>query len=132
MTKLGKIIEPSRGNIREHERRTAKAIANMGLTVEFILESDQDFTKSPDILIEGIRWEMKSPTTDKLKQIQNNLKKANRQSKNIIIDSQRVKRIPDSKIQAFLLQRLKAQKSIERLLFVNRRREVIDINDLVV
>jgi hypothetical protein len=131
MPKIGKIIEPSRGNIRDHERRTARSIANTGLTVEFILESTQDLTKSPDLVIDGVHWEMKSPTTDKLKQIENNLKKANRQSKNIIIDSQRVRRIPDKKIQAFLLARLQSQKSIERLLFVNRRREVIDINALM-
>jgi hypothetical protein len=78
-----------------------------------------------------MRWEMKPPTTDKLKQIENNLKKANRQSNNIVIDSQRVRHIPDKKIQAFLLARLQSQKSIERLLFVNRRREVIDINALI-
>jgi hypothetical protein len=128
--KIGKVIEPSRCNIREHERRTAKAIANTGLIVEFVPESKKDFTKSPDILIDGIRWEMKSPKTDKLNQIQNNLKKANRQSKYIIIDTQRVKRLPDKAIQNFLLTRYKNQKSIKGLWFVNRRREVVDITKL--
>lgn len=130
MRKTGKIIEPSRGNIRDHERRTARAIANTGLTVEFILKSEQDFTKSPDVLIDGVQWEIKSPTTAKLKQIQNNLIKANRQSRNIIIDSQRVRRVPDHKIQQYLLTRFKREKTIDRLLFVNRRREVIDISTL--
>jgi hypothetical protein len=128
MQKIGKIIEPSRCNIRDHERRTAKAIANTGLIVEFIPESSNDFTKSPDVLIRNVRWEMKSPKTDKMTQIEKNLKKANRQSPNIIIDSQRIKSIPDKKIQDFLVDKLKQQKSIKRLLFVNRRREVIDIN----
>jgi hypothetical protein len=50
MNQRGKIIEPARCNIRDHERKTAKAIANTGCIVEFVLESDQDFTKSPDLL----------------------------------------------------------------------------------
>jgi hypothetical protein len=131
MKRVGKIIEPSRGNIRDHERRTARAIANTGLTVEFVLASDQYLTKSPDLLIDGALWEMKSPKTSKLNQIQNNLKKANRQSAYIIIDSQRIKRLPDKKIQDFLISRLRSQGSIKHLLFVNRRREVIDINGLL-
>lgn len=131
MGEIGKIIEPSQGNIREHERRTAKAIARTGLIIEFVLVSKQDFTKSPDIIIDGVRWEMKSPTTDKLNQIENNLKKANRQSAYIIIDSQRVKHLPDKKIQEFLVSRLRAQKSIERLLFITRQRDVIDIGKLI-
>lgn len=131
MKRVGKIIEPSRGNIREHERRTARAIANTGVTVEFMLEPEYDFTKTPDLIIEGILWEMKSPRTDKLSQIEKNLKRASKQSPNIIIDSQRIKHLPDKKLQYFLCNRLQAQRSIKRLLFVNRRREVIDINALI-
>jgi hypothetical protein len=129
--KAGKVIEPAHCNIRDHERRTAKAIAATGLVVEFVPESTRDLTKSPDIIVEGLRWEMKSPKTDKWNQIQNNLKKANRQSKYIIIDSQRIKHLPDKSIQNFLLERYKKQKSIKRLLFVNRKRQVIDIANLV-
>jgi hypothetical protein len=125
--KTGKIIEPSQGNIWEHERRTAKAIANTGVIVEFVLESHTDFSKSPDLLFEGILWEIKSPVSGKLAQIEKNLKRASRQSGNIIIDSYRIKYLPDKKIQQFLIDRFRAQKSIKRLLFINRKREVIDI-----
>ena len=124
---VGQIIEPSRGNIRDHERRTAQAIANTGLSVEFIIKLEQDFTKSPDVLINSTRWEMKSPTTNKLSQIEMNLKRANKQSAYIIIDSQRIKHIPDSKLLSFLTEQYKRRRSIKKLLFVNRRRKVIDL-----
>lgn len=60
-----------------------------------------------------------------------NLKRANRQSENIIIDSYRIKHLPDKKIERYLLDRFRVQKSIKRLLFVNRQRKVIDIGSLV-
>jgi len=130
MNKLGKVIESPKCNVREHVRRTAKAIASAGLTVEFVPASDKDSTKSPDVIIGGKHWEMKSPKTIKMSQIEKNLKRASKQSKNIIIDSQRIKYIPDKKIQAFLVEKLQMQKSIEHLIFVNRQREVVDINKI--
>lgn len=128
--KIGKIIVPPNCNIREHEYHTVRALAGVGLTVEFRPELNQDFTKSPDLMIDGARWEMKSPKTQKFEQIEKNLKRANKQSPNIIIDSQRIKYIPDERIKGFLMAKLRVQKSIKRLLFVNRRREVVDINKL--
>jgi len=129
--KQGKIIEPAGCNIHDHEQQTARALVNAGYTVRFIPESKRDGDNSPDILMNGELWEMKSPNTDKLNQIKNNLKRARRQSQNVIIDSQRVKYIPDQIIQKFLVARYKEQKTIKGLLFVNRKRKVIDITKLV-
>lgn len=129
--KQGKIIEPAKVNIRPHERSTARAIARTGMVVEFVIKSEYTHTNSADLLIDGIVWEMKSPQTDKWTQLEKNLKRASKQSPYIIIDSQRVKRMQDRTIQNFLIAKFKANKSIKRLLFVNRRREVIDISDLI-
>ena len=128
MVKVGKITESPECNVRDHERRTAKALAKAGISVEFVPPSDKNSAKSPDVVIAGRYWEMKSPITAKMAQIEKNLKRASKQSENVIIDSQRVKFIPDQKLQKFLVEKLGTQKSIKRLLFVNRQREVIDIN----
>lgn len=40
-------------------------------------------------------------------------------------------KIHDSSIQKLLIQKYKQQKTIKQLLFVNRKREVIDISKLV-
>jgi hypothetical protein len=50
----------------------------------------------------------------------------------MIVDSQRVIKLPDAKVQNFLVRRLKSnRKSIKRLIFINKRREIIDIDGLI-
>ena len=114
-----------------HELSTAKALANAGHTVEFRANENIEFVKSPDILIDGEIWEMKSPTSAKLVAVERNLKKAYHQSKNIVFDSQRMGRLPDKSVQRELVKQFQLTKSIKRLLFVNRKRESIDISTLV-
>lgn len=87
--------------------------------------------KTVDVLIDGLAYEIKSPKTDKLSAIKRNLKRAVKQSSNIIIDSRRMSKIHDATIQKFLLQKLKQQSSIKKLLFVNRKHQIINISDLV-
>ena len=54
----------------------------------FIMESGYG---SPDIKIGSIEWELKSPEGTSRYTIQNNMRKAGHQSKNIVIDLRRVK-----------------------------------------
>lgn len=90
-----------------------------------------EFMRSPDVLIDGETWEMKSPKSTKLAAVERNLKKAYRQSKNIVLDSQRMGRLPDKSIQKELIKQFQLTKSIKRLIFVDRKREAIDISALV-
>jgi len=87
--------------------------------------------KSPDILIDSEAWEMKSPKSIKLAAVERNLKKAYHQSKNIVLDSQRMGGLPDKSIQRELIKQLQLTKGIKKLLFVNRKRETIDISTLI-
>lgn len=114
-----------------HELNTAKALADAGYTVIFLTNNGERYAKTPDVLIDGEKWEIKSPKTDKLSAVERNLKRATKQSGNIIIDSHRMRKIHDSSIQRLLVNKSKQQKTIKRLLFVNRKRQVIDINKLI-
>lgn len=125
---ISEIRIPTGINVWNHEMNTARALATAGFVVEFLSAKDSKYTKSPDITMGGITWEMKSPKTDKLSAVERNLKRASRQSRNIIIDSQRMSKIHDSTIERYLFQKFKEQRVIERLLFVNRRRQIIDIS----
>lgn len=127
MPKYGKIIEPANANVRDHERRTARALASTGHDVEFIVKSERDFTSSADISFVGEIWEAKSPLSQKPSQWEKNLKVASGQSQNIIFDSQRVKGVPDEKIIQFLKDRADRQRVIKKLIFIDRKRKVIDI-----
>ena len=127
MKHVGKIIEPPIGNIRDHERRTAKAIAQAGYVVEFTPTSELHTRKSPDVVIDGIHWEMKSPTSSNMGQIERNIKRASKQSRYIIIDSQRIKNLPDKKIEDYLRKCVRNRKLVKKLWFINQNREIIDV-----
>jgi hypothetical protein len=127
----GEIRIPAGINVWKHELSTADALAQAGYVVEFLPTKDIKDTKSPDILMDGEKWELKAPKTDKLSAIERNLKRATKQSGNIVIDSHRLRKIHDSSVQAFLLQKFKQQKTIKKLLFVNRKHQVIDISKLI-
>ncbi len=58
-----------------------------------------DRVTSPDVVINGVIWEMKSPQASDNKAIERNLRKACKQSPNIIFDSQRMKGASDAEIE---------------------------------
>ena len=76
----GRIIAPSNINIQEHEMDTARAIADLEHDVEFAHRNMGKRVTSADVVIHGILWEMKSPTSGSRKAIERNLRKAGRQS----------------------------------------------------
>ena len=127
----GKLIIPYGTNVWHHELLTAETLAGAGYTVEFLPANSTRYAKSPDVLIDGQKWEMKSPKTDKLSAIERNLKRATRQSGNVIIDSHRMSKIHDSSVQKLLIQKYKQQKTVKKLLFINRKRQVIDISTMI-
>lgn len=126
----GKVIIPANVQPWGHELKTAHTLAQKGYTVEFVAVSNDHRAKTADVVIDGVLYEIKSPKTDKLSAIERNLKRATKQSSNIIVDSRRMNKLHDATVQKFLRQKLKQQKTIQRLLFVTRKHEVIDISKL--
>ena len=112
----GSIIIPAGLNIWEHELKTAQVLANKNYVVEFVMVSTEQRVKSADVVIDGVLYEIKSPKTDKLSAIERNLKRATKQSCNIIIDSRRMHKLHDATIQKFLIQKLRQQKTIKSIL----------------
>lgn len=126
-TREGKIIIQSGANVWPHELKTAEALAAAGYSVEFIPRNNNRYDKSADVLMDGIIWEMKAPKSDKLHMVEQNLRRALKQSSNIIFDSRRMKGLPDHAIERELRKWGKELRSLKRLLFVNRHAQVIDI-----
>lgn len=129
--KYTSIIIPGDVYVWPHELKSVQSLANAGYDVEFLRTLKNDRAKSPDIIMDKLLWEIKSPKTDKLSAIERNLKRATKQSENIIIDSRRMVKLHDNSIQKMLIKKYKEQKTIKRLLFINRKREVIDISTLI-
>ena len=127
-SKRGQIIIQSGANVWPHEMKTAEALAAAGRTVEFIRRSEEQRTTSADAKIDGIVWEMKAPKASNLKAIEKNLRKALDQSNCVILDSRRMKGIPDHAIERELQACAAGRiKNLKHLLFVNRKAQVIDI-----
>lgn len=120
------IIEPG-VDVWPHEKRTAEALAVSGMSVKFLRRKQGDHVRTPDVVIDGETWEMKSPQSSDMDKIRKNLRKALGQSRNIIFDSQRIKGAPDLGVERELRKQAVAMRQIRKLLFVNKKREVIDI-----
>lgn len=123
----GKIIAPSNLNIQAHEMDTARAIADFGMDVEFVPRKIGQRVKSADFVADGVLWEVKSPTSDNLRVVQKRLREAIHQSRDIIFDSRRMKRLSNKQIQTEVEKWTSNLHSVRRLLYVNRLGEVIKI-----
>ncbi|MBP9667642.1 hypothetical protein KBD87_02445 [Candidatus Saccharibacteria bacterium] len=66
---IGKVIKIAGLNVWPHEQCMADHLANAGHVVEFIRPSATKYQSTPDILIDGEWWEMKSPRASSLKAI---------------------------------------------------------------
>lgn len=123
----GKIIIPAGVNVWPHELETAKALVNYGHTVEFKKKAEGHKVHSADAFVDGKIWEFKAPNGGKLATVEKNLRRAKNQSDRIVFDSLRIKRIPDFAIKREILAKAPHILGIREVIFINRKRECIDI-----
>lgn len=123
----GKIIIEAGLNVWDHELRTAKALASAGYIVEFTRKSNVKYEKTADTFINGVPWEFKAPTADRLKAIERNIKRARWQSENIVFDCRRMKKLPDAAIEREVRKQAFAISRVSKVLYINKHGEVITI-----
>ena len=123
----GEVIIPPDVNVWPHELRTAKALAAEGYTVRFIRKSERFRENSADVLIDGILWEMKAPKSSRLCRVQENLRHALHQSRYVVFDSRRMKKIPDVAIEREIRKWAKELKRLKALKYVDKHGQVFDI-----
>ena len=123
----GKVVIPAGANPWPHEKRVAKILALAGYYVEFIPETN---TGTPDIYLGRTLYEIKSPISDKVDAIERNITRALKKSPNIIFDSSRMK-VRDKQVMRELIKRRRAGKGLKKLLFINKKGMIIDIEALI-
>lgn len=123
----GKIIIPAGVNVWPHEMETARVLAKHGFTVEFVRRNEGQRQTSADLLMNGLMWEIKSPTSHQLRTVEKNLRKALHQSPNIVFDSRRMKNIPDRAIEREVRKWSGELKSIKHVVYISRHARIIDI-----
>jgi len=124
---FGKTIIPFGVFVEQHELDVAKVLNKLGKDVEFILPSRVKFSRTPDIKMDGLLWEIKSPKGSSSRTIENNLRTALKQSKNIIIDLRRIK-IDETKAISQIAKQFKYSKLIKEIIIIKQNKEIIDIS----
>lgn len=107
----------------KHELMAAKYFADLGKDVTFIRPSNVPDAHRPDILMDGIEWEIKSPEGKSKRVIEKNYHKAALQSKNIIFDLRRIN-VPE-KLCLTQLEREFVDKHSKRLLVIKKNGELV-------
>ena len=85
--------------------------------------------KTPDLRIKGEEWELKSPQGDGVKTIENILKKAVKQSRNIILDFSRIKMNGSQAISRTKHYLHNNKHGIRKLIVITKNHKVLDFKD---
>ena len=120
---FGKTIIPFNVFVEQHELDVAKVLNKFGKDVEFILPSRVQFSRTPDIKMDGLLWEIKSPKGSSNRTIENNLRCALRQSKNIIIDLRRIK-IDETRAISQIKEKFRKIKTIKNILIIRKNSKI--------
>ena len=121
-----KVITPAgmKPKPRQHERDAAEILAlHFNTFVEFLPRANG---KSADFIIDGVIWELKSPTGTGKHNIKRQLQYAKHQSVNVIIDAGRSK-LHKAKIRREVEYQFGIVKSVKRLLFISKDKNVVEI-----
>ena len=95
-------------------------------TVEFLIPVDDNKRKSADIKMLGTLWEVKSPTGGSKATIQNQFRRASKQSKNIVLDIRRIK-LKHEIIEKRVLFELQQHSNLKKVILVEKSENVVEI-----
>ena len=119
------IVETSPADAPQiHEMRAALIMANYFECDVYFLRPER--YKTPDLLVKGVKWEIKSPTGNGKKTIDNNLRAASGQSENVVLDLARIK-MNHNKVLARVRFYLKTDRKIKHLKIIEKSGKVLDI-----
>jgi hypothetical protein len=123
--KTGKTIIPPSVLPERHELQAASLFASLGYDIEFLIPNRSKGIRTPDIKMNGILWEIKSPSGNSKYTLQHAFKNALKQSVNIIFDL-RLMKAPEEKSITKLKNLFTASKNIKRLLIITKSLKLLD------
>lgn len=124
MKKRGKII-PNGVVLKTHENATVVFLTEQGHDIELIPKVNIEGVHTPDILMEGIRWEMKAPIGEGNQLMENTIQRALKQSQNVIVDLRRTKR-HQTKCLRELRKQFDSKKDLQRLRIIAKGGKILD------
>ena len=109
---------------KEHELAAALILAQHFKTDVVFLRPK--YARTPDVDIDGVKWEIKSPMGNGKRTIDNNFNEARKQSKNIVVDLRRTK-MHQSKANARINFYLSTPHHFKRVLIITKSKKVVVI-----
>jgi len=103
---------------------TAKFFSNLGKDIVFIKPSSIPNTHTPDIIMEGVEWEMKTPTGNGRRTIDKCFRIAVKQSKYIIIDLRKIQ-LSDKQCLAQIEKEFITRKYLKRIYVITKKEELV-------
>lgn len=112
----------------EHEVVVAWILAkHYHCTIEFLQPIAGYKTKTPDIVMSGIMWEIKSPTGNSKKSTIEYQFKGLKQSRNLIIDGQRTK-LSDMFIKSQIKLEATRHTRVGKIIFITKSGKIIEFS----
>jgi len=111
---------------KDHEMKAALIVANSYFRSNVVFLRPEIY-KTPDLEINAIRWELKSPLGQGKKTIENNMRAARRQSKNLIIDFSRMKLHQTKAIANIRFYIQQYPRQFEHIIVITKDGRVIEI-----
>lgn len=112
-------------HLNAHEYQTVKLLLNNGFDVELIPPSKIKGLRMPDIMMQGVAWEMKSPEGNGKNTLKNAIQNASHQSDSIIIDLRRTS-ILDRIAVKELKKRFKLSRRLKRMIVICKDEKLLD------
>ena len=112
-------------HLEDHEYQTVKLLLEKGYDIELIPTSQIKGMRTPDISINGVLWEIKSPTGNSKNTAKHTIQNASHQAFNIIVDLRRCGlsqelAIKDLKYNYELSRRLK------QMMIITKEEDILD------
>ena len=106
------------------EFETAKFFAALGKDVTFIRPSSIPNQHRPDILMDGIEWEIKCPEGHSKRTIENCIRSAQKQSHFIIIDLRKI-RLSEKQCLSDIERNYRTKSGVKRILVITKDLKLI-------
>lgn len=120
------IPESMRPQPENHEIEIAWILArHYQCIIEFLRPSAGYKMKTPDIVMDGIMWEIKSPTGSSRKATVEYQFKGLKQSRNLVIDGRRTK-LDDEFINKQIVLEISRHSRIGKVIFITKRNAIVE------
>lgn len=107
-----------------HEETAADILANHFKSDVYFIETASRGT--PDVSINGIEWEIKSPVGISANNIRKNMREAGNQSSMIVIDLRRSK-LHQTRAVGYINQYMTTSKKLKRVIVITKSKKVLTI-----